>query len=153
MGKNILLINRNCTSNLGDQKIAETIKKLFDIKNVNVDIAKYSEFFGKKMICQKSNKNNDSFLQKLKKNICTISYIKEFKCKIDNKSMINILKNKNYDYIILGNGELIQLKVVNFFLSKYHIKFVNLKKHIFPVLNMKKLKNILVNKKEEVINL
>ena len=98
MGKNILLINRNCTSNLGDQKIAETIKKLFDIKNVNVDIAKYSEFFGKKMICQKSNKNNDSFLQKLKKNICTISYIKEFKCKIDNKSMINILKNKNRPY-------------------------------------------------------
>lgn len=108
MKKNILLINRNRTSNLGDQKISETMKKLFDIENVNVNVAEYSEFLGKKIICQKSNKNNKSFLQNIKKNICSISCIKEFKWKIDNRSMFNILKNKNYDYIILGGGELIQ---------------------------------------------
>lgn len=110
MDKRILIINRNCTSNLGDQKIAQSMKKLFSSQGVHVDMAEYSNYRGHKEIVKKSYKQEtDTALKKyLKKCIIFFPRVKEIKWKLDNKRLFDSLMSKNYDYIIFGGGELIQ---------------------------------------------
>ena len=96
--KNILIVNQGHTRNYGDVAINSTITKFFEEKNMKVDFMPYWEetlVFGKNY-------------KKIPYRIISIIMNNTFLVDLFNKvSIKKQIKNKNYDAVIIGGGELI----------------------------------------------
>ena len=118
MQKRILILNRFKTNNLGDQLIGESVKSIFN---------KYGEIYQEDII--------DSFdVNEIRNPSCGVyhnlilsilrmkSKYKYYKRRLFNSAKYKLLKQRKYDYIIIGGGELIN--------SSFSLCFTELSKTI-----------------------
>lgn len=103
---NVLIINRKNTNNLGDRAISMSMKKLFETYAdvYTEDFCSVKESSSIKSNTAKTTPN----IHPVKKAIAGNPFIRIRSWKKNNKGLFDILDKREYDYIIIGGGELIQ---------------------------------------------
>lgn len=104
----VLIVNRNLTDNLGDQAIGRTMISLFKEAKGNVFVGEYSNIVKQIRIQEKNIKKCSTQKNALINKIKCSQLVYPMKWWIQNNAIFQILYTMQFDYILIGGGELIQ---------------------------------------------